>query len=108
MHAICSSPIRPAVLAACLLAGLLFATPVLHADEVGLDVNEPSWAARTLERQMGKRVKLKLRSGQELEGTVTKVGTHAVHVAQLAGMDFYDAAVRLDDVSAVIVKARNK
>ena len=108
MHAICLSPVRSAVLTACLLAGLLFTTPVLHADEVGLDVNEPSWVARTLEHQMGKRVKLKLRSGQELEGTVTKVGTHAVHVAQLAGMDFYDAAVRLDDVSAVIVKARNK
>jgi len=26
----------------------------------------------------------------------------------LVGMDFYDAAVRLDDVSAVVVKARNK
>jgi len=57
---------------------------------------------------MGKRVKLKLRSGQELEGTVAKVGAHAVHVAQLAGMDFYDAAVRLDDISAVVVKARSK
>ena len=57
---------------------------------------------------MGKRVKLKVRSGQELEGTVAKVGAHAVHVAQLAGMDFYGAAVRLDDISAVIVKARSK
>ena len=26
----------------------------------------------------------------------------------LVGMDFYDAAVRLDDVSAVVVKARSK
>jgi hypothetical protein len=103
-----SSPVRPAAMAACLLAGLLLTAPVLHADEAGLDVNEPSWVARTLEHQMGKRVKLKLRSGQELEGTVAKVGTHAAHVAQLAGMDFYDAAVRLDDISAVIVKARNK
>lgn len=104
----CLFSVRSAAIAACLLAGLLFTAPVLHADEVGLDVNEPSWVAKTLEQQMGKRVKLKLRSGQELEGTVAKVGAHAVHVAQLAGMDFYDAAVRVDDISAVIVKARNK
>lgn len=61
-----------------------------------------------LEHQMGKCVKPKLHSGQELEGTVAKVGTHAVHVAQLTGMDLYDAAVRLDDISAVVVKARSK
>jgi uncharacterized protein (DUF1697 family) len=101
------SSIRSAVIAGCFLAGLLVSTAI-HADEVGIEVNEPSWIGKTLEHQMGKRVKLKLRSGQELEGTVTKVGAHAVHVAQLAGMDFYDAAVRLDDVSAVVVKARNK
>jgi hypothetical protein len=53
-------------------------------------------------------MKLKFCSGQEIEGTVAKVGAHAVNVAQLAGMGFYDATVRLDDVSAVVVKARGK
>jgi len=102
------SSIRSAAIAVCFLTGLLFTAPELHADDVGIEVNEPSWIGKTLEHQVGKRVKLKMRSGQELEGTVTKVGAHAVHVTQLAGMDFYDAAVRLDDVSAVVVKARNK
>ncbi len=102
------SSIRSAAIAVCFLTGLLFTAPYLHADEAGIEVNEPAWIGKTLEHQMGKRVKLKLRSGQEIEGMVAKVGAHAVHVAQLAGMDFYDAAVRLDDVSAVVVKARNK
>ncbi len=100
--------VRSAIIAACFLSGLLFMIPVLHADEAGIEVNEPAWVGKTLEHQMGKRVKLRLRSGQEIEGTVAKVGAHAVHVSQLAGMDFYDAAVRLDDVSAVVVKARSK
>lgn len=108
MRASYAFSIRSAAIAACFLAGLLLTAPGLRADEVGIEVNEPSWAGKTLEHQMGKRVKLKLRSGQEIEGTVAKVGAHAVHVTQLAGMDFYDAAVRLDDVSAVIVKARSK
>jgi len=108
MHAHYMSSIRSAAIAACLLTGLLFAVPELHANEVGIDVSEPSWVGKTLEHHMGKRVKLRLRSGQEIEGTVSKVGAHAVHVSQLAGMDFFDAAVRLGDISAVIVKARSK
>ena len=108
MHNIGLFPIRSTIMATCVLAGLLLATPTLHADEIAFDVSEPSWVGKTLEHHMGKRVKLKLRSGQEIEGTVAKVGAHAVHVSQLAGMDFYDAAVRLDDISAVIVKARSK
>jgi hypothetical protein len=108
MHSRPVSIIRFVAVAACVLAGLLLAVPALHADEAGIEVNEASWIGKTLEHQAGKRVKLKLRSGQEIEGTVAKVGAHAVHVAQLAGMDFYDAAVRLDDISAVVVKARGK
>jgi len=108
MRTLRPSSLRFAVVAGCFLAGLLVTTTALPADEIGIEVNEPSWVGKTLEHQMGKRVKLKLRSGQEIEGTVMKVGAHAAHVAQLAGMDFYDAAVRLDDVSAVVVKARSK
>jgi hypothetical protein len=57
---------------------------------------------------VGQRVKLRLMGGQELEGVVTKVGATAVHLASLTGMDFYDAVVRLDHVSAVIVRARGR
>lgn len=91
-----------------ILSLLLVNQTPLPADEPGIEVNDPAWAGKILEHQTGKRVELKLRSGQEIESTVAKVGAHAVHVAQLAGMDFYDAAVRLDDISAVVAKARGK
>ena len=51
-------------------------------------------------------MKIKLLSGQDLDGKVLKVGTQAVTLAELAGMDFFDATVRIDQVAAVIVKAR--
>jgi hypothetical protein len=41
-----------------------------------------------------------------VEGTVVAVGTAGVHVARLAGMDFFDAVVRLDQIAAVIVRVR--
>lgn len=52
----------------------------------------------------GKRVKVKLLSGQDLDGKVTKVGTQAVTLSELSGMEFFDATVRLDQVAAVIVR----
>lgn len=54
----------------------------------------------------GKRVILRLENGENLEGTVTKVGELVVHVAKLSGRDFYDAVVRIDMISAVIFKVR--
>ena len=42
----------------------------------------------------------------DVEGTVVAVGTAGVHVGRLVGMDFFDAVVRLDQVAAVIVRAR--
>lgn len=56
----------------------------------------------------GKRVKIKLLSGQDLDGKVAKVGTQAVLLSELSGMEFFDATLRLDQVAAVVVKVRTK
>lgn len=58
-----------------------------------------------LEQQLGKRAKLKLVSGQDLEGKITEVGNEVVIVSELTGMEFFGATVRLDQVAAVIVRA---
>ena len=93
-----------------LLSLLLCAAPLLvplaaPAQDVSIEVNADAIKVN-LERHVGKRVRLRLLSGQDVEGTVVAVGTAAVHVARLAGMDFFDAAVRLDQIAAVIVRAR--
>jgi hypothetical protein len=55
---------------------------------------------------MGKDVHLLLRSGQTIQGYVKKVGDHFVHLERLADKDFYDALVRIDDISAVEARFR--
>ena len=60
----------------------------------------------SLERQVGKRVKLRLVSGQDLEGTVVAVGTAGVHVGRLFGQEFFDALIRLDQIAAVVARVR--
>ena len=94
-----------------LLVGLCLAgaMPAFAADESIVDVNSPDSMKATLEQQIGKRVKVKLCSGQDLEGKVAKVGAHAVQLTELVGgMELFDATVKLNDVAAVIVRARSK
>lgn len=55
----------------------------------------------------GKDVHLLLRSGQTIQGYVKSVGDHFLHLERLAGRDFYDALVRIDDISAMEAKFRD-
>jgi hypothetical protein len=57
-----------------------------------------------LDASVGRAVTLQMASGQEIGGTVAKVGDHVVHLARVAGRDFYDAVVVLDRVDAVLFK----
>lgn len=100
---------------AVVLVGLLVAVvgaggavPTVSAEETVLDLNGPDVIKHALEQQVGKRVKVKLESGQDLEGKVAKVGTHAVQLSELSGMEFFDATVKLDEIAAVIVRVRTK
>ncbi|MDP6953182.1 MAG: hypothetical protein QGF53_10555 [Alphaproteobacteria bacterium] len=53
------------------------------------------------------RVRLHMRSGESLEGKVSAVADHNVVITALTGRDFYDAVVRIGDISAIEVRARN-
>ena len=90
------------------MSGAGFVAPVASAEEQGLDLNSPDAIRHAFEQQVGKKVKVKLESGQDLEGKVAKVGAHAVQLTELTGMEFFDATVKLEEVAAVIVKVRTK
>jgi hypothetical protein len=53
------------------------------------------------------RVSLHLRSGLTLGGKVAGVEDHYVLLEGLTDRDFYDALVRIDDISALEVRARD-
>ena len=55
----------------------------------------------------GKRVAIRLEVGEELEGIVTSVGEHLVHISKLSKRDFYDAVIRIDKIDAVIFRVRS-
>jgi hypothetical protein len=59
-----------------------------------------------LQKNIGQVVELRMKSGEKIAGRLEKVGDKLVHLAQLTGAEFYDAAVDASEVSAVIVRTR--
>ena len=56
---------------------------------------------------VGKDVFVHLRSGKTIQGYVKSIGNDLVHLEKLAGRDFYDALIRIEDISAMEVKFRD-
>jgi hypothetical protein len=76
--------------------------------EVPVELNPALSVADTLRQVQGEklRVEVHLRRVQTVVGSVGAVGDHFIVLTRLAGKDFFDGLVRLDDVSAVLVQVR--
>ena len=96
--------IVPAVM---LMVGLMvMSAPTASAEEVKYELKSAATMKTLLTDSLGKRVVLRLESGEEMEGTVTVVGERLVHISKLSRRDFFDAFVSIDRISAVIVRVR--
>ncbi len=64
----------------------------------------------TLKQAQAEKIKiaLHLRSGEKLSGVVGEVGDHHVVLTRLTGHEFFDALVRIDDISAIEAQVRTK
>ena len=83
------------------------AAPGLWAQEKSYELRSAATVKDILSENIGKRVAVRMDGGENLEGTVHKVGDGLVHISKLSGRDFYDATVRIDRITAVIFKVRN-
>ena len=90
-----------------LLAGLAAPASAL-AQDAKLELKDGDSVKSVLERYVGKRVALVMASGPDLTGTVVKVGERLVHLGELQGREFFDAAVSLDRITAVVVRVRSR
>ena len=59
-----------------------------------------------LQKNLGQTVELRMNSGEKIVGKVEKVGDKLVHLSQLTGAEFFDAAVDTAEVSAVVVRTK--
>jgi len=79
----------------------------LFAQEMKIELSKDYGIKEVLTGYTGKRVAIRLDAGEELEGIVTSVGDHLVHISKLSKRDFYDAVIRIDKIDAVIIRVRS-
>ena len=84
-----------------LAASILLALPV-QAQELVITANDT--VQTVLSARKGKAVTLRLTGGQEITGTVRDASTRMVVLGALSGREFFDAAVPLEKIEAVIVR----
>jgi len=73
-----------------------------------LELNSPDSIRLNLDKFVGDRITVNLIGGGELQGIVSRVGATTLYITELTGKEFFDAVVRLEHISAVTVKMRNK
>jgi len=73
----------------------------------GMSYNVGASLQDNLKSLVGKKVYLTLDSGKTFAGLVKEVGNNFVHLEKLDGKDFFDALVRIEDISAVDAKFRD-
>ena len=96
---------KTTMLSLCLL--LVAATANLSA-QGKIDLQGADTIATVLQKNAGQTVDLRLKSGEKIGGKVEKVGDKLVHLTQRTGAEFYEAAVDIADISAVVIRARTK
>lgn len=73
----------------------------------GVSYNVDSSLADNLKSLVGKKVYVTLDSGKTFVGWVKKVGNHLMHLEKLAGKEYFDALIRLEDISAIDTRFRD-
>ncbi len=87
------------MLALCLGSVSLFA-------QSKIDLQPSDTMQSILQKNVGQMVELRMKSGEKIGGKVEKLGAKLVHLSELSGAEFYDAAVAIDDVSAIVVRVK--
>jgi hypothetical protein len=83
---------------------LTVAAPATAAQELRVGANDT--VQQVLAGQKGKRVTVRVRSGQEFTGTVRDVTGRLVQLGAISGREFFDAVVPLESIDAVLVRTK--
>lgn len=77
---------------------------VIPIEGVGYSVG--SSLVDNLKSFVGKKVSLTLDSGVVMVGLVKEVGDHLVHLEKLEGKEYFDALIRVENISAMETRFR--
>lgn len=91
-----------------LMAGLAASVPCATAVEIKYELQPTATMRDILLENVAKRVALRLDAGEEIEGTVAKVGNNLVHISNLPEKELFYVLVSIDRISAVRLMVRKR
>ena len=72
----------------------------------GIPISPTDTTQSVIAAQKGKRITVRLRSGQELSGVVRDSSDRLLILGEVSGREFFDAAVPIDAIEAVLVRTK--
>ncbi|HWQ69089.1 MAG TPA: hypothetical protein VN494_03905 [Patescibacteria group bacterium] len=99
---------RLLAMAAVLALGTTVPAVGVLAEEAAFTLKASATMREVLSGYTGKKVTLRLQSGDEIEGTVVLVGNSLLHLSRLTSREFFDGVISIDAISAVRMKVRDK
>lgn len=91
-----------------LMAGLAGSMPCASAVEIKYELNPTATMRDVLLENVKKRVTLRLDSGEEVEGSVAKVGNTLVHISNLPENELFYVLVSIDRISTIKLMVRQR
>jgi len=73
----------------------------------GMSYNVDASLEENLKTLIGKRAHITTDSGTKFIGKVKAVGNHLLHLEKLDRKDFFDALIRIEDISAIDARFRD-
>jgi len=98
--------IRAIVFLALMCVMVSSVVPVAFSEESGFQFGKENALKTNLLQFKGKTIEIHLKSGGQLVGKLSEVGTQSILLKELRGKEYYDALIVTDDIAAVIFKAR--
>lgn len=92
------------ILISLLVCSTMFTVRGVIADE--LNIKDGDTIKSILVKQVGKRVSITMKSGQELSGVLASVTDEVSHISELTGKEFYDAVVSTDRIETIIIRTK--
>lgn len=100
--------ISKCLVAVMLMTGAAVSVPCATAVEIKYELNPTATMRDILQENVKKRVTLRLDSGEEVEGTVAKVGNTVVHISNLPENELFFMLVNIDRISTIKLMVRQR
>jgi hypothetical protein len=88
----------------CVMASSI--APVAFSEESSFQYGKDNSLQTNLLQFKGKTIEIQFKSGGQMAGKLSEIGTQSILLKELRGKEYYDALIVIDDIAAVIFKAR--